>query len=54
MKYAVLIGLAPTVQAFMAGFFGLGLTWPAYIYWFVLSIAVGAGLIALKRATDKP
>jgi hypothetical protein len=51
MGYAVLVGLAPTIMAFIAGFLGVELGWPAYIAWFVLSIAVGAGVtVAKKRA----
>jgi len=53
MKYAVLIGVAPMILAFLAGFFGMtvSLGWLAYIAWFALSVAVGAGVVALKRAS---
>jgi hypothetical protein len=53
VKYAVLVGVAPIVLAFIAGFFGatVGIGWPAYIAWFVLSLAVGAGVVAFKKRT---
>lgn len=52
MKYAVLVGVAPIVLAFIAGFFGAtitGIGWPAYLAWFVLSLAVGAGIVAIEK-----
>lgn len=51
MGYAVLVGVTPMILAFIAGFFGMtvGLGWPAYIAWFVLSIAVGAAITVVKR-----
>ena len=54
MRYAVLVGVAPIVLAFIAGFFGAtitGIGWPAYIGWFVLSLAVGAGVVAFRKRT---
>lgn len=51
MKYAVIVGVVPMILAFLAGFFGatVPLGWPAYIGWFVLSVAVGAGIVALRK-----
>lgn len=54
MRYAVLVGVAPIVLAFIAGFFGAtitGIGWPAYVAWLVLSLAVGAAVVAFKRRT---
>lgn len=50
MKYAIGIGVAPTVLAFLAGFFGFGfsLSWPVCIAWFVASVAAG-GAVSLAR-----
>lgn len=54
MKYAVLVGVAPIVLAFIAGFFGAtitGIGWPAYIAWLVLSLVVGAVVVAARKRT---
>lgn len=54
MKVAVLVGVAPVVLAFIAGFFGAtitGIGWPAYVAWFALSLVVGAGVVAFRKRT---
>lgn len=54
MRYAVLVGVAPIVLAFIAGFFGAtitGIGWPAYVAWFVMSLVVGAGVVAFRKRT---
>jgi Mg2+ and Co2+ transporter CorA len=56
MKYATLVGIAPFVLAFVAGFFGLpvpDLGPVFYIAWLAASLTVGAGIVlALKARTE--
>ncbi len=50
IAYAILIGVAPIVIGFVAGFFGatIGLGWPAYIAWLIACLVVGA-VITIAR-----
>ena len=54
MKYAVLVGIAPIVLVFLLALIGVpvpALGWSVYIAWFVLSIAIGAAVVAIKSRT---
>lgn len=56
MKYAVLVGVAPMVLGFLAGFFDLpvNIGWSSYIGWFALSLVVGGAVVAIRRSNAKP
>lgn len=48
---AVVVGIAPMLLAFIAGFFGLviSLGWTAYIAWFMAALVVGVIVSALRQ-----
>lgn len=50
MRWALLVGIAPVVLAFIAGFFRMdvGLGWGFYIGWFVLCI-IGGTVVTVAR-----
>ena len=51
IAYAILVGVAPIVLSFVAGFLGASVSigWPAYIAWLVASLVVGAIVTVVRR-----
>lgn len=55
IAYAILIGVAPIILSFIAGFLGatIDLGWPAYIAWLIACLVAGAIITIVRGRSSR-